>query len=102
MPNDPLNPYPIDDGSTVAYIRLKLPEWHTRLRTVEDKLEVIDHKLDRVVSALTGSEDGSRRGYNVRLEIMEGFKRTMSWAIGVLYVATISSLVGLIFALITR
>ena len=62
--------------------------------TLSARLERMEKKMDQVVTACVGSEDGSIRGYNTRLEIIERFKRAAIKALWIVYVAVI----GMFFA----
>ena len=77
-------------------------EVHLRLKAVENKLGRIDDKIDSIFTACVGTANGSKRGYNVRLELLESFKKSVTWAIGILFIAVASSIIGFIFNLLSK
>ena len=95
---------PIDDPElTMKYIAEKWDDWHTRLRRVEGKvddlcetLKNINHKLDEIYIGMMGTPDGEKRGILFRLGVVENWKKVISWAIGVLYVAVVSACVAMV------
>ena len=93
-----LTPFPIDDETTFAYLRQKIPDWHERLRDVENTCKDISdmkEKIDKIYDGLVGTID--KRGYFARVEILEGFKKTMGWGLGVLYVAFVGLIVRVLW-----
>ena len=88
-----------DDDTTNGYIKYKLPEWHERLRAVEEKcndLPEIKTMVREIYVAFTGTPDGKTRGINFRLGLVESWKKTIGWAIGVLYVAVVTACVAMV------
>ena len=98
-----------DDESVNSYLRQKLPEWHMRLRGVEEGVKEMAKKhsetcskIDQLCDAITGTPDGEKRGYNVRLQIVESWKTVVSWAIGVLYAALVTGCVAFVFTKLSK
>ena len=71
--------------------------FHDRLTKVEQKLDTIARDMSRIAVACTGNEDGSRRGYNMRLDLLERFKKSVTWALGILYIAVVTGAIGTLF-----
>ena len=41
----------------------------------EDKIDGMDKKLDTMVEAMVGTVDGTKRGFNFRVSLLEKWKR---------------------------
>lgn len=105
MPDKDITPFPVDDESTLNYLKNKIPDWHNRLQSVERSctdtqfvLVEIKKQVGEIHTAMLGSIDGNRRGLFARMEIVEIWKKTMTWALSVLYGAFIASVVGMVIS----
>ena len=89
-----------DNDDFVAYMKKKMPGWHIRLREGEqrdkqfgDKLDNIEKKVGEILDALKGSNDGTTRGVFQRLCVVEAWKKTVTWVVGVVFACLVAAIV---------
>ena len=78
-------------------------EWRDRLKSVEGScketntvLKEIKNEITEIKTALTGSMEDNRRGLFMRMQIVEGWKSLISWSLGVLYIAFVGTVIGVL------
>ena len=94
--NNTISPMPLGDDELIEYYKRKLPDWHARLRQQEDETKEMREAFKEVATqmkevhvAILGTTDGEKRGILRRLEIVEGWKKTASWILGIVFIAII-------------
>ena len=100
-----ITPAPLDDKESVDYyLRRKLPEWHSRLRSIESEFALLkvnvqerNKKIDEMHIALIGTPDGRIRGFNLRVSIIEGWRSVVNWSLWGLYLGGIAGLFTWLF-----
>ena len=78
-------------------------KWHERIQDTEsgikelnDNFKQVKKQVSEIHKAFLGNLDGSKRGFNIRVEILENGFKAIKWAIGVIYIAFISAVAGVL------
>jgi len=64
-------------------------QYEERIKNMDGKLDTLIIKMDQIVEAQVGSANGSKRGNNVRFQLLERWQGTVNKVLWALFIATL-------------
>ena len=73
-----------------------------RIKNMDGKLNSLMIKMDQIVEAQVGSANGSKRGNNVRFEILENWRASVNKVLWALFIAALGFIGFIVRSLIIK